>query len=150
MVLGAWDLELQLMASTAATAATMSAARFRSTSSGGSKRRKFLRKLFRAAMRAFRALPIRRTDQDFAFFPAFIAMKFVYWHGQTLFQQPKTFKPESYFGRVAWYVVRQVWPDIVLIYLTHHVPRNTHIQTEKFARITNFFPLPAQSHRLTS
>ena len=70
----------------ATAAATMSAAVAccrcgRGTGAGRGERGKFLGQFLRAAMRAFRALPVAGADEDFAVALALFAMKFVNRHG---------------------------------------------------------------------
>ncbi len=68
------------MPATATAAAAVSRRRVAAADVGGGKHRKFLRYLRRTAMRAFRPLPVARTDEDFAVAFALLTMKFVNRH----------------------------------------------------------------------
>lgn len=105
-----------LVATATAAAATMSlvSARTRSRRTAATRGResgKLSRKFLRAAVRAFCAFPIRRSDKDFALFPAFLAIKFVYWHDRSLFEKPIISRRRNHHlpprtGRCTFYLCR--------------------------------------------
>ena len=72
------------MPAAATAAAAVSRRRIAAAGTGCREDGKFLGQFRRAAMRADRALPIRRADEDFAVAPALLAMEFVDRHEEKI------------------------------------------------------------------
>src|SRR5690348_15945522 len=92
------------MASASRPAAAATLGRFRRRAAprvGRGERGEFLFQFRRAALGAFRALPIARTNQNLAVRTALFAMKFVDRHGKMIVPEWGNLKPERVSGRPA-------------------------------------------------